>query len=99
MLLIAGTIRLPPERVDAARAAMRAMVAASRAKDGCLAYSYAQDVLDSGLIHVHEIWRDRAALDRHFAAPHLRAWRRAWPDLGIGERDLRLCEVADWQPV
>ena len=41
---------------------MRAMVEASRAEDGCLGYSYAEDVLEPGLIHVAERWRDRAAL-------------------------------------
>ena len=98
-LLVTGTVRLPPDRLADARPAMRAMVLASRAEDGCLAYSYAQDLLDPGLIRVHELWRDRAALDRHFAMPHLAAWRAAWPALGIGERDLTLHEVERSGPV
>lgn len=67
MLLIVGTIRLPPENLDAARPVMRRMVEASRAEPGCLDYGYAEDVLDPGLIHVKELWTDQAALDRHFA--------------------------------
>ena len=98
-MLIAGTIRLPPDRLNAARPAMQAMVEASRAEDGCVEYAYAEDVLDPGLIRVHELWRDRAALDRHFAAPHLAAWRATWPVLGIGERDLRLYEAGGPQPI
>ncbi len=93
MLLIIGTVRLPPEKLADARAAMRAMVEASRAEDGCLAYGYAEDVLDPGLIHVKEMWRDQAALDRHFASAHIAAWRVTWPALGIGERDLQVYEV------
>ena len=99
VLLIAGTIRIAPDRLDAARSAMRAMVEASRAEDGCLAYAYAEDMLDPGLIRVHELWRDRAALDAHFAAPHIGAWRATWPALGIGERALTLYEVADSTPI
>ncbi|APX65708.1 putative quinol monooxygenase [Sphingomonas sp. gentR] len=95
MLLIVGTVRLSPDKLDAARPVMRRMVEASRAEPGCLDYGYAEDVLDPGLIHVKELWTDQAALDRHFAAPHLVEWRAAWPGLGIGERDLRVYRVAE----
>lgn len=93
MLLIAGTIRLPADRLAAARPAMRAMVEASRAEEGCLGYSYAEDLLEPGLIHVAERWRDRAALERHFASLHLAAWRACWAEFGIGERALTLFEA------
>lgn len=93
MLLIVGTVRLPAQRLREARPVMARVVAASRAEDGCVDYSYAEDLFDPGLIRVTELWRDRAALDRHFASEHVAAWRAAWPALGIGERDLRVHEV------
>jgi quinol monooxygenase YgiN len=99
MLLIVGTVRLPPENLDAAQPAMRRMVESSRREDGCADYSYAEDVLDPGLIHVKEIWRDQATLDRHFASPHIAQWQAAWPALGIGERDLRCYEVGEARAV
>lgn len=99
MLLIIGTIRLPAEKLDSARPVMAGMLLASRAEDGCLDYSYAEDVLEPGLIHVSELWRDQAALDRHFASDHIARWRAAWPDLGIGERNLRVYEVGEPRPV
>ena len=98
MLLIVGTIRLPAANVADARPAMQAMVAASRAEDGCIEYSYAEDVLDPGLIHVKELWSDRAALDRHFASSHIAQWRAAWPVLGIGDRRLDLYDVGEPHP-
>ena len=90
MILIVGTFRIDPARVGEARPAMAAMVEASRDEPGCLQYSYAPDLLDPGLIHVIERWRDRAVLADHFGSPHLLAWRNSWATLGIGERDLRL---------
>lgn len=99
MLLILGTIRLRGGNLARARPVIAEMVRASRAEDGCLAYSYAEDVLEPGLIHVSELWRDREALDRHFASKHLARWRAAWPRLGIGERDLRLYEVDAARPI
>ena len=93
MLVITGTFRLPAANLDAARPAMAAMVAASRAEAGCLHYSYGEDVLEPGLIHVTEHWASREALTAHGASAHIKAWRAAWPALGIGERNLTLFEA------
>ncbi|KAA0699240.1 antibiotic biosynthesis monooxygenase [Neorhizobium sp. P12A] len=95
MLLIVGTIRLPPGNLDVARPVMKRMVEGTRAEDGCLEYSYAEDVLDRGLIHVKEMWRDQPSLDRHFESPHLAEWRAAWPELGFHDRKLRSYEVGE----
>jgi len=77
---------------------MRAMIEASRAEEGCLAYSYAEDVLDRGLVRISELWRDDAALEAHFRSAHIAAWRAAWPRLGLGERNLRRYEVGEGEP-
>ena len=78
---------------------MAVMISASRGEDGCAEYSYAEDVLEPGLIHVKELWRDRSALDQHFASDHIKMWRAAWPELGICERNLRAYEVGDPSPI
>src|SRR5689334_20419002 len=94
MLTVAGTVRIPPQNVDAFRPQMVEMMAASRAEDGCLAYGYAEDVGEPGLIHVFESWRDQAALDAHFATLHMARWRAAWPSFGVSDRQLFAYEVA-----
>jgi len=99
MLLIIGTVRLPAVNLAMARPAMQRMVAASRAEPGCITYNYAEDLFDPGLIHISELWSDRAALDLHFATDHIAQWRSAWPELGITDRKLVLYEVGDAQPV
>ena len=73
---------------------MLAMMTATRAEDGCVAYAYAEDVAEPGLIHVFEIWRDQAALDAHFKTPHMAAWRAAWPRFGVSDRDLKAYDIA-----
>ncbi|MGQ3016552.1 putative quinol monooxygenase [Phenylobacterium sp.] len=98
-LVIAGTIRVPRERLDAFRPHMIAMLEASRAEDGCLEYAYAEDVAEPGLIRVFEAWRDQAALDAHFQTPHLAAWRAAWPEFGVSDRRLIAYEVASQRAV
>jgi len=98
-LLVAGTVRVPPANVHAFRPHMVAMMTASRAEDGCIAYGYAEDVGEPGLIHVFEAWRDQAALDAHFAAPHLAAWRAQWPSFGVSDRRLTAYDVAAERPL
>ena len=99
MLLITGTFRLPPELLEEAWPVMEVMIEASLEEDGCLAYSYANDMLEPGLIRVNEAWRDREALDEHFASEHLEEWRANWDRLGIHDRDLTLFEVASAKPI
>ena len=41
-----------------------------------------------------EIWRDQAAIEAHFKAPHMAPWRAAGAELGVFERKLSLYEVA-----
>jgi quinol monooxygenase YgiN len=98
MLLITGTIRLPPESLQDALPAMRAMIDASRAENGCLAYSYAEDVPDKGLMRINELWATRASLQAHFRSNHIADWRAYWGDLQISERKLWLYEVGEAGP-
>ena len=93
-LIIAGTVRVPPENLERFRPHMLAMMAASRAEDGCEAYGYAVDVAEPGLVHVFEVWRDQAAIDAHFATAHMAEWRAAWPQFGVSDRRLTVYEIA-----
>jgi quinol monooxygenase YgiN len=99
MLLIIGTVRMPPATSPDARPAMTDMIAASRAEPGCIEYVYAEDVLEAGLIHVKEVWSSREALEQHFQSHHIAQWRSCWKDLQISNRSLRLYEVGDAEPV
>ena len=93
-LIIAGTVRVPPENLERFKPHMQAMLAASRAEDGCITYSYAEDVAEPGLVRIFEAWRDQAALDAHFTTPHMAAWRAQWPEFGVSDRRLALYEIA-----
>jgi quinol monooxygenase YgiN len=98
-VIIAGTVRVPPENLAGLKPHMAAMLAASRAEDGCLTYSYGEDVAEPGLIRVFEAWRDQAAIEAHFKAPHMAQWRAAWPNFGVTDRRLSLYEVAAERPL
>ena len=99
MILVMGTFRLPPEALATALPMAQRVVAATRAEDGCFAYSYAQDLFDPGLIHVSEKWRDREALMAHFKSPHMQAWVAERAELNLSDRNIRIYESDVGQPV
>jgi quinol monooxygenase YgiN len=98
-VIVAGTVRVPPQNLAGLKPHMQAMLAASRAEDGCITYSYAEDVAEPGLVRVFEAWRDQAALDAHFKTAHMAAWRAACAEHGLSDRKLAAYEVASERPV
>jgi quinol monooxygenase YgiN len=93
MIVIEGTVRVPPENVARARPMMEQMIRASRAEAGCVEYAYSIDVLDPGLVRVSERWDSRDALAAHLRTAHMATWRAFFPELGITDRSLRLYEA------
>ncbi len=94
MIAVIGHFRLPPERLEEARPMMRKVIEATRAEEGCLAYSYAEDALEPGLIRVSERWESRAHLAAHFATEHMRVWAEERGSLGLSDRDITAYEIA-----
>ena len=82
-LLIVGTIRQPCENPTLARPVMQRMVETTRAEDGCYEYSYAEHVLEPGLIHVKELWLNQAALDRHIISRNSVQPGQSWGSAGV----------------
>ncbi len=99
MILIMGTVRVPVEAFEAAHDAMESMITETRKEDGCISYAFARDVLDPGLMHVAEAWRDHEALKAHGASPHMAEWRKAIAGAGASERNLRVYETDEGTPI
>ncbi|MCJ2187765.1 putative quinol monooxygenase [Novosphingobium beihaiensis] len=99
MIVVTGEFRMPVAALAQAREAMERVIAASRAEDGCLSYTYAHDVLEPGLIRVSEAWRDRAALSAHFERPHMKRWQEERAALGLTGRRIELHEVSASEPL
>ena len=94
MVIVMGTVRVDPDAVQRLRPAMEAMMAASRAEDGCLTYAYGLDLLEPGLVRVSELWTDRASLEAHFKTAHMATWRAALTG-EVRERDIKLYESGE----
>ncbi len=70
-LHVVATIPAKPEAVDALRVALRALVAASREEEGCLAYDLYESAAAPGTFVTMERWTGREALDVHMQSPHI----------------------------
>jgi quinol monooxygenase YgiN len=99
MIVLAGTFRFDPTKMEAARPAVAAIIAGSRAEEGCVEFSFAQDVADPALVRVFEVWRDGPALDAHKQTPHFKDWVAAREAIGMHDRQLALYEVSAITPV
>lgn len=71
MLIVAGTVQLDPAQRETNLAAIQAMMAASQAEAGCLAYVFSQDMADPNLLHLYELWADDEALALHRQSSHM----------------------------
>lgn len=99
MIIVAGTIRIPEDKIDALRPVALATLAATRKEDGCLLYSYAFDVEDRGLLRIFERWASRDHLKAHFKQPHMATWRAKLGEVGASGRDVKSYEAGEGEPL
>ncbi len=71
-LNVIAQIRPHEAYYDAARSAICAIVAQTRAEPGCLEFRLSEDRED-GTLYLYEEWRDEAALASHYDQPYTKA--------------------------
>ena len=64
-------------------------------RTGCLAYGFYTSPTVPGELRVVEEWADQAALDSHFAAPHMAAFMGAMGSFGVTGTELWRYDVAE----
>jgi quinol monooxygenase YgiN len=57
------------------------LIEATRKEVGCISYELYRKPTDPDTLVFVETWRDRAAVDAHFAEPHLKSFEAAMADL------------------
>lgn len=88
MIVISGTIRIDPARRGDALALIAPLVEATNAEPGCTTYGFWEDPFAAGSFRIFEEWVDQAALDAHFATPHMAAFMSGMGGLGSVETDV-----------
>ena len=76
MIIVNGRIETTSEAIAAAKDAVAAMETASRAESGCHDYTFSVELNDPNVIRITERWEDMAALEDHFATPHMAEFQK-----------------------
>ena len=71
MFVIAGTLTMDPEKVDAAMEAAVALMLGTRAEEGCIDYALSPDPSIPGGVRIFEKWTTEEAINGHMRAPHM----------------------------
>ena len=95
MIVVIGHLKIPPEKLEQARPAIRAVVSATLKESGCLLYAFSEDALASGTIRIAEKWENWDTLKAHGGMPHLAAWRAALQEIGVREREVTAYEAGE----
>jgi quinol monooxygenase YgiN len=99
MIVIAGSLTIDPAQRDAAVAASTEMMAATLQEPGCRAYQFSFAMDDPAKVCIFEQWDDQAALDAHFAAPHMAAFGAKAAGFIVGRGDFTKYEIASSGPL
>ena len=93
MIIVAGTVRIPADKIEALKPTAEATLLATRKEKGCIVYSYAFDVLDKGLLRIYEEWESLANLQEHLKQPHMGPWRAKLAEIGARDRNIKRFEA------
>lgn len=77
MIVVNAVIESTEADIAAMKDAIQVMETASRAESGCNDYTFSVEVNNPNIIRVTEQWDTMAALNAHFAEPHMTVFQQA----------------------
>lgn len=80
-IVLIARLKIKSGSVEAAKQAALAIIADSRAEDGCLNYDFHQAIDDETIFVWHETWENKAAIDAHGASEHFKDFSTKIKDL------------------
>jgi quinol monooxygenase YgiN len=98
VIIIIARVEFDPARLDELQPALDAMMHATWAESGCLGYSMAIENRVEGIGIIVERWADEAALNAHFARPHMQAFNAAIKG-AVRSIDARLYDASNERPM
>jgi len=97
MFIISGNMKFDPaRRADVAEACAKA-AAAAQSDEGCLAYSFSEDVNEPGAFRIFEHWESEEAFATHCQAPHYLSFMEFVGQVGMTGADVNRYEVSSHQ--
>lgn len=95
MLVIAAELRVGAGSMDKLCDAGAVMSEKSTAEDGCHLYACSKDLNEDNLMRITEQWESQAALDAHFATPHMADFQATMGSLEVVSVKATKYQVSD----
>lgn len=97
MIIVAGSVSVPPENAEAFMDAASEISKASRTLDGNIDYCISNEA--PGIFRFFECWESEEAMNAQFAAPHFAAFQGAVGNLGMAGMDGKKFEISSVGPL
>jgi quinol monooxygenase YgiN len=78
MIIIAGSLSFDASDRDDVIAGLHQVTALSRADDGCVEYSWAEDLESPNVFRFFECWESQELFDAHLEKPHEKAFNERY---------------------
>lgn len=76
-MVVNARFEMSSETMAAMREPLLTMQTASRVEDGCHDYTFSVELDQPNVLRITELWENRAALEAHFAQPHMKVFQAA----------------------
>jgi quinol monooxygenase YgiN len=93
LIVLAGRFAGNPDKRDELLALAASMFEPSRSEAGCVSYNFYEEIGKPGSYLFFERWKNKAAIDAHFATPDFARFMEAFPGLVEGPLDIKLFAV------
>jgi quinol monooxygenase YgiN len=94
MIVVIGRVQTNQDRRDELIRLGQRVAQASRQEEGCLGYRLYEDTETANAFVIIEEWASEAALQEHFATPHIAEFMGAFPAALTAEPDVQFHAVA-----
>eukprot|EP00127_Corallochytrium_limacisporum_P006275 Clim_evm19s224 gene=Clim_evmTU19s224 len=74
-VLAQGTLEVKEDMIEDAKKIFTELARQSRLEDGCIRYTFGQDLNNPSIFTCFEEWRDKKAWEDHWAAPPFRNFK------------------------
>lgn len=99
MIVVSGEIEIHAGDREAALAAIRPMVEATRQEPGCRTYAVYESVEAANRFRIFEEWDSAEALAGHFQSAHMAAFNAALGSVKVTGMDVKQYEIASVGPI
>ena len=93
MIVITGVAQIAEKNRAAFAKVAERQVTLSRAEPGNVSYAYFEDAMEPGRFFFYEEWRDRPAVDFHFAQSYCHEFMEAARRLAETEPEITIREI------